>query len=300
MGRRQLKYLQSLILVTLILLLLACGQSSDETVQTAKSELYSDPTEYYIHTPVSDITILCMEPIEGEYDCNGGLTGGTLTIDKGYLILSHGNIVGDIPIWPPNYNLKSDNGSVQIVDENGSLVAYIGEEVCMGGGQGSIEYIEERTSGNYSAHPWFVCKDSVRKNLIGSSEYFTLSTIDLASYPSYVFNKKPLLDSWFSDDSSLTGVFSASNKSGVYKRCPEITFENTPKTYVPIWPPEYYAQIKDGELEIVDGLGDTVVRDGDQVTLKGNELNRADKEKYWQLSEELPCICTGPYWIVDD
>ena len=58
------------------------------------------------------------------------LDGYYLRIDK-YLV-----------IWRPGYSVRNNNGTIEVVDRNGEVVARVGEEIYMSGGEiKSLEFI---------------------------------------------------------------------------------------------------------------------------------------------------------------
>ncbi|MBA7617211.1 hypothetical protein ES703_24523 [subsurface metagenome] len=64
---------------------------------------------------------------------------GELTLDDGYLR------VGDsLIIWQPDYFVNNNDGTIEVLDRNGDVVARVGEEVRMGGGEiKPIEHINK-------------------------------------------------------------------------------------------------------------------------------------------------------------
>ncbi|GAJ24513.1 unnamed protein product, partial [marine sediment metagenome] len=50
----------------------------------------------------------------------------------------------ELIIWQPDYFVNNNDGTIEILDRNGEVVARVGEEVCMGGGEiTSIEHINK-------------------------------------------------------------------------------------------------------------------------------------------------------------
>jgi hypothetical protein len=64
-----------------------------------------------------------------------------------------------------------------------------------------------------------------------------------------------------------------------------------------IWPPDSSLGNHDGKLQIRDGMGQVVLRLGDEVYMGGG-FGHPGVQTY--LSQEVPDACPGPYWIVGD
>jgi hypothetical protein len=112
-----------------------------------------------------------------------------------------------------------------------------------------------------------------------------------------LLHKKAILEEWADSDASISG------KLVLYEphRCPRVQSDSGLIDYLPLWPPDYDARIQNGEIEIVNGLGQVAVRVGETVHLNGGKIPLDwNSEQYRQLYYELPGDCTGPYWIVGD
>lgn len=48
---------------------------------------------------------------------------------------------GTVPLWPAYYRLETEKGEVRVLDEDGRVVARVGERVSMGGGEIAAETI---------------------------------------------------------------------------------------------------------------------------------------------------------------
>jgi hypothetical protein len=55
---------------------------------------------------------------------------------------------GFVPIWPSDYGLDTEGDKLQILDGKGKVVAQVGEEVSMGGGQVDVQryVVDARTA----------------------------------------------------------------------------------------------------------------------------------------------------------
>lgn len=64
---------------------------------------------------------------------------GELILEDCYL-----RVDDELIIWQPDYFVNNNEGTIEILDRNGDVVARVGEEVCMGGGEiKSIEHINK-------------------------------------------------------------------------------------------------------------------------------------------------------------
>jgi hypothetical protein len=66
--------------------------------------------------------------------------GKLILTDNGCLRLKHlEGHRGDLPIWPPGYSLSVKGDLVSILDENGQLIAEVGDNLDMCGGNISLD-----------------------------------------------------------------------------------------------------------------------------------------------------------------
>ncbi|MBC8445842.1 MAG: hypothetical protein H8D74_01445 [Chloroflexi bacterium] len=211
---------------------------------------------------------------------------------------------GHLIIWQPDYFLNSNEGVIEILDRNGQVVGRVGEEVCMGGGEipltASLEHQLCEPLPEHCEGPYWLQGDGMRLSLNYSSDLFTINLIYTEDHTFYFLRKKPILDDWVTEGEPLSGRLVACYDAYCV-RCPRVKINNWPEDYVPLWPADYEARVENGKLEIVDGSGQMVARDGEEVRLEGGKLPKDwSSENYRQLYHELPCGCIGPYWIVKD
>ena len=71
--------------------------------------------------------------------------------------------------------------------------------------------------------------------------------------------------------------------------------------YLLIWPTGYEARVENGVFEIVDGSGNIVARDREEMHLEGFVLSGINTDVTRQLYDELPRGrgCHQPYFIVN-
>jgi len=208
--------------------------------------------------------------------------------DASYLIL-----------WQPEFSLKAENDSLHILNEAGQVVATVGEEVYLGGGEvRSIDHLDEYVRQQLPPAcpgPYWIVGAEVRPNIHASSELTTVDLVSAADRTVFLIRKQPVLDAWATDKTTLTGQLV------LFDRCPEIIPHDRLVNYTPVWPPDYDVQFREGEITIVDGLGRIVAQIGEEVSLSESAIPvEWNLEGYRQLREKLPGECNGPYWVVDD
>ncbi len=233
------------------------------------------------------------------------LLTGELTLKDGYLC------IGDsIIIWQPDYFLNSDNGTIEVLDKEGKVVARVGEEVVMGGGGYSApvedinRMLKEPLPPDCQGHFWLQ-GTGTRLSLNFSSELFSLEVIPYNEHEFYFFTKKPLLNGAYSLKEEVTGKFIASYGERLL-RCPFFFVEEKPEEnkgslqFTVFWPADYRARVENGVFEVLDGTGNVVLRDGDEATIEGGVIYGATSGIPWQLHNELPGGCWQPYLIVNE
>jgi hypothetical protein len=203
------------------------------------------------------------------------------------------------PVWPAEYTLTYEDDKLTIFDGAGNPLIREGEEVYMGGGEGSekgmLECVRKQLPVSCSGKFWYV-GDGVRPNLRFDSELFNLSLITSTERTAILLQKISILDDWKETPSTITG------KLVLYTpmRCPRIQSESGMSNYLPIWPQGYSLEISNGLIGIMDETGNLVAREGDELTLSGGGIPDSwDSEEYRQLYYELPGDCLAPYFIVD-
>jgi len=228
---------------------------------------------------------------------------GELTLKDGYLC------IGDaIIIWQPDYFLNNDNGTIEILDRDGEVVARVGEEVVMGGGHtGSAEYVNRLLKEPLPQDcqgPFWLQGGGTRLSLNFSSDLFSLEVILFEDHEFYFMKKKPLLDEAATLKREITGKLVASYGETPL-RCPHIHVDAKPAEnkgsvqYTTLWPADYRARLENGVFEILDGAGNVVLRDGEEVKIEGSVLYGANSDVTGQLLDELPGGCFQPYLIVN-
>ena len=226
---------------------------------------------------------------------------GELTLKDGYLR------VGDsLIIWQPGYFMSNNNGTIEILDRDGKVVGRVGEEIVMGGGNiGPVNNVDnsqltEPLPSDIEG-PIFLQGLGTRLSLNFSSDLFSLNVVTSGENKAYFLNRKPALDELARQEITLTGTLLASY-NGVLIKYPHILVDakpeenNGPENYTTLWPADYKARINDGIFEIIDGSGNIVVRDGEEVDITGKVIYGYSE----QLNDELPGGIPGTYLVVDN
>lgn len=219
------------------------------------------------------------------------LLTGKLTLEDGYL-----RVHDELIIWQPDYFVHNNNGTIEILDRDGIVVGRVGEEIYMGGGEINLppedKFLEEPLPDDIEG-PFWLQGGGTRLNLIFSSDFFGLQTIDLGEYNVYFLTRKPALDEMAGRETTITGSLLASY-NGIVIQSPRIQVEASTARYTTFWPAGYEARIENGVFKILDGSGNVILRDGDAVEITGRLISRNN-----ELRDELPGGYSGPYLIVE-
>ncbi|MEE8419088.1 MAG: hypothetical protein V3S02_03140, partial [Dehalococcoidales bacterium] len=231
---RPVLVLFALSAVMLILGILSCGGVTPAQEINPPPGINPDPS----------VNFPQQEPGRGFMEAQ--LFGELVLDDNGSL-----RVGGALIIWRPGYFVNNNDGLIEVWDENGEVVVRVGEEVYMGGGYGAGDKTFYQGGGT-------------RLNLNFSSDLFSLEVITAGDHKYYILTKRPPLDELAVQKTTVTGKLVTSYDNGNLVKCPHMTPD-----YTPIWPSDYQARVENGVLEIVDGAGQVVVRDGEEVSLEG-------------------------------
>jgi hypothetical protein len=245
--------------------------------------------------PVLGIAFPRQKPSEGPSVCMAALLIGTLQLEGGCLYVQP--LVGEgrlMPIWQPAYTLRLDGDQVLVINGKGEVAARVGEEVNMGGGNGSAEaWVSQQIPSTCQAGYWIVC--GARPNLIKDSELFSLDVITNTESTVLFLRYKPALDRQVVDPVSISGRLFTYD----YRRCLSLKNEKGADFNL-LWPADWSARLEDNTVVVLDAAGQVVARMGDEVHLRGRSIPQsADVPVYRQLINELPGDCMGPSWLVD-
>jgi hypothetical protein len=202
-----------------------------------------------------------------------------------------------LPIWPPEFTLRAQGEEVLVIDGQGQVAARAGEEVYLAGGyvgvsdEWVLQQIPDACRGEY-----FVVGSEVRPNLYHDSELFALDVVSTTRQTALFLRYKPALDRQIADIGSIEGKLVIYD----YYRCLHLQTDWGAGPFTLLWPPGWSLRASDGDLAVVDGMGQTVARLGDEVSLRGRAIpHDIDFPAYRQLVDELPGDCVGASWLVD-
>jgi hypothetical protein len=290
----------NLPIVFVLLSTLAC-ENIQGGVATPTSEKEDIPPTIDICAPldIPELAFPRQEPVEGFREVMEAELVGDLILRDGCLQIEslYDNSI-HLPLWPPEFTVSLEDDVPIILDGRGEVVGHVGEEIFMGGGEGSVNTIpaciREQLPAGCNGKVWVV-GEGVRLNLKFDSDLFRMDLIPTSDRTAILLRKDPILDDWVGDPESVTGYL----RFYYPDRCPRIMSESGTSDFLPIWPPEYSIQISDGQVEILDGKKMVIARQDEPVTLHGAlVLTNWDNPNYRQLHYETPGDCFGPYWIV--
>jgi hypothetical protein len=99
---------------------------------------------------------------EGERAVMQALTRGTLVLVDNCIRLERGKSLENyLLIWPPDFNLSIENGTIEILNEDGETVAHIGDRVRIGGGEVHSlvmldKFIQEQVPSQCTGPYWII------------------------------------------------------------------------------------------------------------------------------------------------
>jgi hypothetical protein len=276
------------------------------TLKKANAELPSHVVAKIVYEPLHDIPFKVNPDPSVHFPQLKMLSGtlmmsllvGELTLKDGYMRVGESLI-----IWQPDYFLHNNNGTIEILDRNGEVVARVGEEVAMGGGGIPWEEVNRMIKEPLPEDcrgPFFLQGGGTRLSLNFSSDLFSIEIIPFEDHEFYFLKKKPLLDEMWPNKRVISGKLVATRKASPL-RYPYIFVEAPPVqnmtsvNYATLWPSDYKARVDNGVFEIIDSSGNVVLRDGEEAEIEGSTITNYNK----QLQDELPGGLFGPYLIVN-
>jgi hypothetical protein len=288
----------------IMILLAACseGSTTRSAITLESKGVIAEPTKTVevCDNPIeAEIPFPRQEAVEGFREVMEAELVGDLVLKDDCLRVE--SIYGEdsyLPIWPPEFILTEESDVITILDGEGQAVGRVGEEIFMGGGIGAAsaiadcarQHLPETCEG-----PYWIVGEGVRPNLRFDSTLIWPEIITNTMHTAIMIRKYPILDSWTAQPSTITGYL----RLYPPHRCPRIKTENGLTDALAIWPPDYSMRISDDQVEILDGTGQVIAREGKQVTLSGGYIpNSWDSEEYRRLYYDVPGDCFGPYWIV--
>jgi len=247
--------------------------------------------------PVPGIAFPRQKPTEGFRESMLAQLIGTLRLEGACLQVQ--SLDGEVllPIWPPEFTLRSEGEQALVIDGEGKVAARAGEEVYMAGGYAGVsdewvlQQIPAACRGEY-----FVVGNEVRPNLRYDSNLFALDVVSTTQQTALFLRYKPALDEQLADGGPIAGKLVAYD----YSRCLHLQTDSGPGSFTLLWPSGWSLRAGNGEFAVMDDTGQIVARVGDEVTLRGRAIpHDMDFAAYRQLVGELPGDCIGASWLVD-
>jgi len=185
-------------------------------------------------------------------------------------------------IWGPQFSTQTEQGTVQVVDENtGEMLAKAGDfiEIGYGGTKadpmevGLREAIPDECSG-----PYVLVGNTVKKiDKPSLGAYFPQLVNHQSTPESTVITGKLILDN---------GCLRLSDVAGA---------ENG-NSFLLVWNRGYSTLTKQGVVQVINTeTGNVLARVGDLAKISGGFIDDPAK---WGLIEALPSECVGPYFLV--
>ena len=120
-----------LMFIALFLAMTACTSATSDSVQPGENH---PPTA--ASDPSKTILFPRQEKTDGERAVMDALIPGTLVlVDNCIRIDSDEAKTSYLLIWPPDFNMTIENGTINILNGEGRIVAYIGNRVQISGGE---------------------------------------------------------------------------------------------------------------------------------------------------------------------
>ncbi len=247
--------------------------------------------------PVPGIAFPRQKPTEGVRVSMLAQLIGTLRLEGVCLKVQSLDGAVLLPIWPPEFTLRLDGEHLLVIDGAGQVAARAGEEVYLGGGYVGVtdEWVLQQVPAACRGE-YFVVGNEARPNLRYDSALFALDLVPTAQQTALFLRYKPALDQQITDAGSIDGTLLVRD----YYRCLHLQTDWGAGPFTLLWPSDWSLHADDGEIVVVDGVGQALARVGDEVSLDGRAIpHSTDFVAYRQLVDELPGDCIGASWLVD-
>ena len=247
--------------------------------------------------PVPGIAFPRQKPTEGLRESMQAELIGTLRLEGACLYVQ--SLGGEVllPIWPPEFTLRTEGEQVMVIDGEGQVAARAGEEVYMGCGYVGVsdEWVLQQIPAACRGET-FVVGNEVRPNLHYDSDLFALDLVSTTQQTVLFLRYKPALDEQVAEGGPMAGKLVVYD----YYRCLHLQADWGPGAVTLLWPANWSARVDGETFVVLDGTGRVVARVGDEVHLRGRAIpHSADVAVYRQLIDELPGDCIGASWLVD-
>ena len=202
---------------------------------------------------------------------------GRLQVDSGCIYIRNGTI----PVWPSDFGMRVEDGTVQVLDESGNLVGVEGREVVLAG----YEVRADDPAGKeISATIPLACPPGnfwIVGDEIGDLKEQAGRLIIPLEGSSLIFARQS--PGIWRDDLSI------STEGEVVHEGDCLRIDDAERHMV-VWPPLFTPHLNNGVVEVRDGDGVSVAIVGNRLELTGfgSELMRP----------HYVDRCPGPYWIV--
>ncbi len=206
------------------------------------------------------------------------LLEGTLVVQDGCLRITRDEGSSHLIVWQPDYFLNSREGTTEILDRNGVVVAQVGEAVRMGGGEVPVEAFERNLREPLPAActgPYWVMGEIESLEAQSIPDIF----VDLLGGTVLFFSQSMPAP----DEDGLSGALTLDAQG-----CLRVG------GYAILWPPDVYWRDDVQPLRFVqvEGASErTVAVLGEDVQLRGAVRTPADYRFF-----ENKVRCEGPYW----
>jgi hypothetical protein len=247
--------------------------------------------------PVPGVAFPRQKPSEGIRESMLAQLIGTLRLDGPCLLVDSLDGAVLLPIWPPEFTLRSEGDELVVIDGQGQVAARTGEEVYLGGGYVGVsdEWVLQQIPAACQADT-FVVGSEARPNLHYDSDLFALDAVSSPQQTVLFLRYRPALDAQVTDEELRAGTLVAYG----YSRCLHLQSDGGPGPFTLLWPPDWSLRVVGGALTVADGAGQAVARVGEEVALRGRAIPHSmEFPAYGQLVGELPGDCIGASWLVD-
>ena len=146
-----------LLFLALFLALTACTSATDSSLQPSENHPAATASD-----PSKTIFFPCQAKTDGERSVMDGEIDGTLVlVDNCIRIDSDEANESYLLIWPPDFDISIEDGTIEILNGDGTIVAHIGDMVHIGGGESPLlsmldKSVQEQVPPQCSARYWIV------------------------------------------------------------------------------------------------------------------------------------------------
>jgi hypothetical protein len=146
-----------LLFLALFLAMTACTSATDSSLQPSENHPSATASD-----PSKTIFFPRQEKTDGERFVMDGEIRGTLVLaDNCIRVDEDDSDESYLLIWPPDFNITIENGTIEILNGDGEIVAHIGDMIHIGGGEIPLlsmldKSVQEQVPPQCSARYWIV------------------------------------------------------------------------------------------------------------------------------------------------